>query len=291
MENNEVDKSDYKFNLKNVKFIIDDVEQTFKQNIDKIVPIINSDNNIFSEKITYSKLFEITNQLKLEKWCLEKKSKNIIIDGVGNIAVVYDGNPYVLLYMCLKALKTHNNITFFETTEVHGLSSYIADVISNSAKCNDYFVDIKTVKIDKLSDISKYEDKFEKFITIGEYTNYNLLKLYIKKEIIYSAYGTLSLYMDDKSIEKELLEMDDYVFNNNIKLDLYTEGDVDAVVNKINMSHENFCSVIFSRDIKKVSKFMNHVNSSMIFVNKNPFKHYKFEIEDFKLIKLKKIYL
>ena len=42
-----------------------------------------------------------------------KYTSGKIVDGYGNIAVMYNGDPYVTLRLAIKALKTHNTIVFF----------------------------------------------------------------------------------------------------------------------------------------------------------------------------------
>lgn len=291
-----MDKKDEKnmsnlFDIAKVKKIFQELEDVLKEDVALVSQLIGEDNKTFSERASYSKLLEIIGQVSNEKWCMEKNSKTTIIYGVGNLGVVCNGNAQILLYLCLKALKTHNNITFFETFDVRKTSNYIINKLQQIVKSNGYSAKINLIELNKLKDISNYESKINKFICVGDFENYKLLKLNVNKEIIYNSYGTISLYMDDKSLESILLEMDDYVFENNLKLNLYTNEDVEDVINYINLSGEDYCSVIFSKDIEKVKKFISKVDSNMIYINKNPFQNYKFEIEDVKLVKIKKIYI
>lgn len=277
----------YKDNLKKTKLIIEKIELNLKQNVGPIISLINEDNDTFAEKTALGKLMEIIEQIKSEEWILGKSSKKYVIEPIGNIGVVYDGNPYIFFYLCLKAIKTNNSITFFETRDSHNIANYVMEIVNN-------FIDgnvIEVTKIEKLKDISNYEKSVEKFICVGEHRLYEELKKYINAEIIYSAYGTMSLYMDDTTLKDKLLKIDDYVFENNISLELYVNQDMEDVVRAINTSGEDFCSVIFTKSVDRASYFVNEINSKMIFVNKNPFNEYKLEIDDSKLVRVKKIFI
>lgn len=277
----------YKDNLEKTKLIIEKIELNLKQNVGPVVKLINEDNDVFAEKVALSKLMYVIEQIKSEEWILGESSKKYVIEPIGNIGVVYDGNPYIFFYLCLKAIKTNNSITFFETRDSHKLANYIVELVNNFS--DGRLVNI--IKIEKIKDIGKYEESIEKFICVGEHRLYEELRKSIDTEIIYSAYGTMSLYMDDKTLKDKLLQIDDYVFENNISLELYTDEDTEEVINSINGSGETFCSVIFTKNVEKASHFVNKINSKMVFVNKNPFDEYKLEIDDSKLVKVKKIFI
>ena len=291
MNINEIKKFPTKFNLEKVKKIINQIESTLNKNIGPIVKLINEDNKEFAENLTYSKLTKFIEKIKNETWEIQKNSKYLKIDGLGNIAVIYNGSPEILLYLSLKALKTHNNIVFFENTNIHKASIYIIDLINSILIQNSYTATINIKRAQNFNEIYEYEKNFDKYICIGEIQKFNLLKNNIKKNIIYSAYGTLSLYLDDKNLKDTLLQMDEFIYTNNLNLNLYKDKNVEDVVNKINEKGEDFCSVIFTKDVKKAYYFCENVNSHKIYINKNPFVNYDFYIDDKNLLKQKEIFM
>ena len=287
MNFNEMKKVFSKFNIDKVKQIVEEIENSLKQKVGLMVNLISEDNKEFAENFTYSKIIESIEKAKNEPWELEKNSKSLRIDGIGNIAVVYNGSPEILLYLGVKALKTHNNIVFYEDTNIHKSSNYIIDLINSILNKKDYKTTISIKKIKNFNEIYEDEKIFDSYICIGEISKFNLLKNNIKKNIIYSAYGTVSLYLDDKNLKDTLLEMDEFVFKNNLALDLYKDKNVEDVINKINKKGEDFCFVIFTKDAKKAYYFLENVNSQTVYINKNPFKNYNFFLDDKNLIKKK----
>ncbi|MBP3502190.1 MAG: hypothetical protein J6K42_01760 [Clostridia bacterium] len=282
-------KKDFsKFNIDKVKEILNEIESALKQNVGIIFKLLNEDNKTFAENLTYTKILEIIQNVINEPWELEKNSKNLKVDGLGNIAVVYNGSPDILLYLSIKALKTHNNIVFYEDTKIHKFSTYIINLINTISNKKNYKTTITIKQIKNFNEIYADEKDFDNYICIGEIRRFNLLKRNITKKIIYNAYGTVSLYLDDKNLKNVLLEMDEFIFKNNIALNLYKDKNIEEVITEINKKGEDFCSVIFTKDVKKAYYFLENVNSKMVYINKNPFDNYKFFIDD-KIITKEKI--
>lgn len=278
-----------KFDLKKVKTILEQIEKHIKDNVGPMVSLINEDNKLFAESYSYTKLIETIDRINKEPWILEKRSKSLLIEGIGNLGVIYNENPELLLYLSFKALKTNNNIIFFQKDEDRKINNYIINIINTILEKNNYNTVITIEKIENKKDITKYQNYLDTIICIGEITEYDDLKEFVKTDIIYSAYGTLSLYMDDKDLRNILLDMDEYIFNNNLVLDLYKDEEVKDVIQKINGKGENFCSVIFTKDIKKASDFIENIDSQNVYVNKNPFKNYVFFIDDRRIVKTKNV--
>ena len=278
-----------KFDFKKVRNILDQIEKHIKDNVGPMVSLINEDNSLFCENYSYTKLIETIDRINKEPWILEKRSKHLLIDGIGNLGVIYNGNPEILVYLSLKALKTNNNIIFFQSDENRKINNYIINSINTILEKNNYKAVITIEEMENKKDITKYKNYLNTIICIGEIMEYNNLKELVKTDIIYSAYGTLSLYMDDKDLRNTLLDMDEYIFKNNLILDLYKDQDVKDVIQKINEKGESFCAVVFTKDIKKAYYFIENVDSQNVYVNKNPFKNYVFYIDDRKIVKIKNV--
>ena len=284
-----VNKVCIKFDFKKVRNILDQIEKHIKDNVGPMVSLINEDNSLFCENYSYTKLIETIDRINKEPWILENRSKHLLIDGIGNLGVIYNGNPEILVYLSLKALKTNNNIIFFQSDENRKINNYIINSINTILEKNNYKAVITIEEMENKKDITKYKNYLNTIICIGEIMEYNNLKELVKTDIIYSAYGTLSLYMDDKDLRNTLLDMDEYIFKNNLILDLYKDQDVKDVIQKINEKGESFCAVVFTKDIKKAYYFIENVDSQNVYVNKNPFKNYVFYIDDRKIVKIKNV--
>lgn len=281
-----------KFDIKVVKEIIDNIDFEIRKNVGVLFSSIDDDNKNFYESEMYSKIISILNQLNKEGYIMERNTRDVVYDGLGNIGVFYNGQPEIFLYMTLKALKTHNNITFFEEDEIHRTTKILLDIINRICKKNEYDISINIKRFEELSEIYEYKDNIDKYIFINKYENYiDFTNKIRNKEIIYSSYGTMTLYLDDKNLRDTLMEIDEFVFKNNINQDLVKGDNIIEIVEKINSNIDNFCTVIFTKDSKKACYFIENIKSKNIFVNKNPDKDYVFSIDDNELTMRKKIYI
>ena len=281
-----------KFDIKFLKEIIGNIDFEIRKNVGVLFSSIDDDNKNFYESEMYSKIISILNQLNKEGYIMERNTRDVVYDGLGNIGVFYNGQPEIFLYMTLKALKTHNNITFFEEDEIHKTTKILLDIINRICKKNKYNISINIKRFEELSEIYEYKDNIDKYIFINKYENYiDFTNKIRNKEIIYSSYGTMTLYLDDKNLRDTLMEIDEFVFKNNINLDLVKGDNIIEIVEKINSNIDNFCTVIFTKDSKKACYFIENIKSKNIFVNKNPDKDYVFSIDDNELTMRKKIYI
>ena len=281
-----------KFDIKVVKEIIGNIDFEIRKNVGVLFSSIDDDNKNFYESEMYSKIISILNQLNKEGYIMERNTRDVVYDSLGNIGVFYNGQPEIFLYMTLKALKTHNNITFFEEDEIHKTTKILLDIINRICKKNEYDISINIKKFEELSEIYEYKDNIDKYIFINKYENYiDFTNKIRNKEIVYSSYGTMTLYLDDKNLRDTLMEIDEFVFKNNINLDLVKGDNIIEIVEKINSNIDNFCTVIFTKDSKKACYFIENIKSKNIFVNKNPDKDYVFSIDDNELTMRKKIYI
>lgn len=282
-----------KFNMETVKQIIEDIESAIKENVLSIRNTLNEDNENFLEKNEFSKLLDVIDDIKKEEYVLSKNSSKVIYAGIGNIGVFYNGRPDLFLYLAIKALKTNNNIVLFEKEEQYKTTELLKKIIKNVYEKNNYRLCIETAKLNQLSEVSGEISKFDLFVFINEQQKYRDFCAKNKNGVktICSNYGTMDLFLADKQLENRLLEMDDYIYDNNIDLEIYKNDTVENVVKIINSRKNNYCAVIFTSDKKDAYYFIQNVNSKKVFVNKNPDKEYSFSIADEEFVMCKNVYI
>lgn len=292
MDINEYRKAKFKFNKKIVGEIIKELEEMVKTSVGQLHLAINSDNEEFSETESFSKLVDTIERIKKEDWIIDNNNKSVIYEGLGNIAIVSDCKPDVCLYMILKALKTNNNIAFYIDGKIHEVSKKIIEYADKICKKNEYEFNVDYCDYKDIKELFDTAEIFNTYLFINKPEHYfKFTEKVYDKNVIYSSYGTMSLYLDDRNLKDELLKMDEFVFNNNIDLDLIKEVSVEEAVERINKNIDNYAAIIFTKDTKKAYYFIENVNAKQVFVNINPFKDYLFEIDDNKLTKHKKIYI
>ena len=292
MDFKKLEEKQSRFNNTVVKNIFDKIENQIKSSVGPLHMAVSEDNKEFSETQEFTKLLDTIKRAKNERWIMDDNSKTVMNEGRGSIAAITNDITDVSLYLILKALKTNNKIVLFVEDKIHEVTKKIIEIVNNECKEEKYNTYIDYCEYKDFKEIYDYADKFESFIFINNMDKYFKFTDKVKdKSIIYSSYGTMSLYLDDKNLKDELLKMDEYVFNNNIELDLIKEMSVEEAVERINKNIDNYAAVIFTKDTKKAYYFIENVNAKQVFVNRNPDKEYVFEIDDEKLTNLKRIYI
>lgn len=281
-----------KYNIKLVNEIFDKIENQIKTSVGPLHMAVSEDNKEFSETQEYSNLINTINRAKEEDWIMKNNSKTLMYDGLGSIAAVTDDRSDVSLYLILKALKTHNNLVLFVNDKVHEVTKKLIEIVNKICKEDSYNTYIDYYEYKDFKEIYDYSEYFETVIFVSNIDKYFEYTDKVKdKNIIYSSYGTMSLYLDDKNLKDELLSMDEYVFNNNIDLDLIKEVSVEEAVDRINKNIDNYAAVIFTKDTKRAYYFIENVRAKQVFVNRNPDKEYIFEVADRDFIYKKNIYI
>ena len=281
-----------KFNIDIVKKIFSDIEDLLKQELGPIHMAIREDNKEFLETSEYQKILNVVNRALAEDWIMENSNTKVRYSSIGNIGLVSDGKPEAVLYMALKALKTHNNIVFYVKEDKHQSTDMIIKIVKKACEVNKYNTAIDYIEYTSIDELNKYVKNINQFIFINKYAD--LEKFRGKNpevSTLYSSYGTMSLYLDDKDLKDTLLQMDEYVYNNNIELDLLKDMSVKEAIETINSNEDNYCSVIFTKDRKKAYEFIDGVKSKQVFVNRNPGSEYKFQMDDSSLVIKKEIYI
>ncbi len=281
-----------KYNMSTVKNIITEVENKLKDLVLTLHQDINNDNERYIEKNDISKLLSIVKKIKSEKWIMSENSNNIMYCGIGNVGVSYNGRTDVFLYLALKALKTGNNIIFFED-EPHQATLRIRNAIKEVCQKYQYST---YLEFEKYSDFIGNQSNLKKLnmcIFVNEQQKYFDFCARINNgmKIICSNYGNMDIYIDDIQLKDRLSEMEDYLYQNDIDFELYNDKNVEDVVKKMNAKKHNYCTVIFTSNKQDAYYFLNNIDSEKIFINRNPKDDYDLIMPDDEFVKIKKVYM
>ncbi len=288
-----LEKNHSQFNIAIAKQVVFNIEKIIKENVALFHNCIEQDNKEFFEKFEFSKLLNAIDRINKEEWVMQKNTKTEIYYGIGNIGVCHKCNSDIVLYLILKALKTNNNIVFFEEDNIHQTTKKLIDIVNKECEKVKYNMHVGVEKYNKISEFCNDIGNLNMIIFINESEKYLdfLVRNKFDMKIICSNYRTMDLYLDDKDLKDILLEIDDYVYKNDIELELYKNENVRDVVNRINIGRNNYCAVIFTKNKDDAYYFIRNVKAEKVFVNKNPSTEYEFELKDEELTICKRIYI
>lgn len=282
------DTSNYRFKASIVKKIIEETKIKLEKK-DFFHSAIEIDKKHHPVNIDQNKFIEIINNfLKLDKFNL-KYTTNEIKDGYGNIAVAYDGNPYITLKLALMALRTHNNIVFF-SKKYYAVNTKIIETINKISEENQYAKRFLMVEYDVIDGmVAQNQNFFNLLIYIGDKRKFQPLKRKISIPILFNGYGSVDVYIQNKSFKEILLDMDKFSNENNININYYDNTSLEETLTFVNKYDISDCFVLLSKDTDIIYKFISEVKSKNIYINKNPFEDYSLGIEEEDLIYSKNI--
>ncbi len=278
----------YRFKASLVKDIIKEVKEEFSKK-DFFKSAIEIDKKRHPVNIYDEKFIKIIDEfIEMDKFNV-KYTTNEIKDGYGNIAVSYDGNPYITLRLLLMSLRTHNNIVFF-SKKYYAINTKIIEIINKIAEEKKYIKRFSMVEYDVIDEaIVQNQHFFNLFIYIGDKRKYQTIKKKVSIPILYNGFGVVDVFIHDKSFKDILLDIDKFANENNININYYDDTSVKETLSFINKYEISDCFVLLSRDTEMIYKFISEIKSKNVYINKNPFENYILGIQEKDLIYMKNI--
>lgn len=270
-----------------IKKVLDSVYKSLESNkntIEKMIKLDSEDGN----ELDFEKLKSIVKKyLDYKEIIKEEDIKSQRINGIGNVAVVYDGRPDTTIEMAIKCLLTNNNVTFFPNLDM-ATTKCVLKIFEESMKEIGY--NNTVIKcIDDTEELYDNQDDYDVAVLIGDKYEYYKFKQRFKKDTIYCGFGSIEVYCDDEFFEDEIDKINEFVFNNNYVMNYYDEKDITEAIKNINDATIIDTVVIFTKDSKKALHLVKNIKARKIYVNTFPFDNYTFEFDETKLLLKKQI--
>jgi len=277
---------------KNIKMIIYNIKKSLNINKDLIeetnkLDIKNKNGFILDFNIINNIFSNIDkDNLYYKDVTLSKRDikENIIygkeIMNIGNVIVINDTNPYILIEMIIRNIKAGNKLILANNTYMYLTNKLIVKLVQDILE--EFNISRNLIQLyvtDNYDSLLSNYANIDLVICIG---NANLQKLILNKsknKTIISGYENFDLYIDDikdidflNKIINSNLDISLYI-NSNLNIDYPTAilvNDCDEAIKQINYNGSKFSSSIFTNSSINASKFINQVNSKIITVNTSP---------------------
>lgn len=257
------------------KDLIEKTNQLDKNNNNGFMMDFNIIDNIFSnieDNLLYG---DITLSQKNEELIYGKE----ILDQ-GNVVVITDGNPYVLIEMIIRNIMAGNTTIYSNNGYMFGTNTLIISLIQDIIE--EFNISRYLIQLfisEEFDDILSNFANIDLVICIG---NHNLQQLVLKQsknKTIVSGYEHFDLYVeDDKNID-----FINKLLNSGLDIQLYTNeetkldydnsiivSDIDEAIAQINYNGNRYSSSIFTNSNENASKFIKEVKSKIVTVNTSP---------------------
>lgn len=277
---------------KNIKMIIYNIKKSLNINKDLIEETnkldINNKNGFILDFNIINNIFSNIDKdnLYYKDVTLSKRDikENIIygkeIMNIGNVIVINDKNPYILIEMIIRNIKAGNKLIIANNTYMYLTNKLIIKLVQDILE--EFNISRNLIQLyvtDNYDSLLSNYANIDLVICIG---NANLQKLILNKsknKTIISGYENFDLYIDDikdidflNKIINSNLDISLYI-NSNLNIDYPTAilvNDCDEAIKQINYNGSKFSSSIFTNSSINASKFINQVNSKIITVNTSP---------------------
>lgn len=275
----------YIYDLEKIRSVLLGTINSIKQNKEIFTKAIEED-----KKMGYTeKLEEIIENIKsyvsFNPILTIQDIKAQSMDGYGNIVTIYDGSVEVTIEAIVKTLYTHNNLTLVPNLKL-GINECIVEIIMQEMKKAKYNANIEIC--DNLNKIYSNQNLFDIAVFVGDKYDYKKFKTRFYKDIVYNPYGYLYVYSDNDEFKNILIELDKYAYVKNFGIEYYKEGNIEEVISEINEITSHNTVVILTKNSKNATELIYKLKADKIYVNKNPFVEYKFELNERDLL-MKKI--
>jgi len=282
------DTSKYRFKVNIIKEVLEEFKNRMS-NKNTFGQAIAIDEKHHPVHVSYEKTLEIIDEFINLDVLNVKYTPNEIVDGFGNLAVSYNGDPYITLRLLLMAFRTHNNIVFF-SKKYYAINTKIVETLNMVANKKGYAEKIAMVEFDVIDGvIANLQTFFSKMIFVGDKRDYVQMKKKFVIPTIYCGFGNVDVFIESKEFKNLLLDINQFARDNNIKINYYDDTQIEDTLTFINRFELTDCFVLLSKNTDLIYKFMSMVKAKNIYINKNPFEDYKFNISEQDLIYKKNI--
>lgn len=226
------------------KAIKEEMSRGDNNKVEKIISIIESYKNISIPSVPENQKVAV---------CYSGKSEITITYMLDSILY----NNRVLL--CVNGNKSINEILFKIFSESLMTLKIINQWIDYNSNYNEIF-------------LRDNQDKFERFIYIGDYFEYERFKNFFNRDVEYRNYGTIKLFVDRAKFGEELKKITKYSYDENFSLEVF--DDIDDFINE---SRKEDFAVVFA-DFNIINRLQKELRAEEVLVNTFPYDNYKFEV-------------
>ena len=238
-----------------------------KEIIRKNKELINDANKIdlsHNKKQIKLKEFEnIIESYKNTEILTEKESKRKI--------VIYKGDPYLTLHICLQAVIQNTNLVIINQQFMNGVNSVVIgifDKLLDEFGVSNLIDSFNEFSINHYSEIKKYYDET---IVIGDSCVYQLLSK-TEKNVRFYPYNNIAVYCEDDKLKQLEEAIFIYANENQYEIEVVGADALEEAIERINKDEFKSIAVLITQSNENRERFFYEIKNKEIFVNENPFK-------------------
>lgn len=278
--------------VKQIKSVIIQIEKSLKDNKETIrqANIIDiKNNNGFN--IDFNVIDNIFSNIEKETILYgnvslsQKDNENKLIYGkeildCGNVVVINDGNPYIIIEMALRNIMAGNTTIFSNNGFMFGTNQLIIKIMQSVLEqfnISKYLVQIYISE--NFDEVLSNFANIDLVVCIGDHNLQSMILKKSRNKTIISGYENFDLYIEDDSN----VEFLNKILNLGLNVQVYVNSDIDVnfpntiivsdvdeAIAQINYTGNRYSSAIFTSSTQNASKFIKEVKSKIVTINTSP---------------------
>lgn len=198
----------------------------------------------------------------------------------GNVLVITDGNPYIMIELAIRNIMAGNTTIFLNSGYMYGTNQLLIKIIQSVLEkfnISKYLVQICVSE--KFDEILSNFSNIDFVVCIGDHNLQRRVLVKNKNQVIVSGYENFDLYVEDE----EHIEFVKKIISTGLNIQIYVKdgvnfdfdsamvvSDIEEAISQVNYNGSRYSSSIFTSSSKNASKFIKEVRSSIVTVNTSP---------------------
>ena len=241
--------------------ILNDINNSFIENELLIVETNKKDVDEFKKKVKIKTLIDIIDNYR---------NSNVPIDNNFNRKkhVVYIGDPYLTLNICLQAIINRCKVVLTYSNFMKNVNNIILQLITEVIQKYNMEEYISFLDSYSISEIKSFQDDI---VIVGDTNMYELLKNNVN--VKYFPYNNIVLYTDSNELEdlKEAIYI--VADENKYELEILYDEDIYNVIETINQNELCNTVILLTQNESNIEIFKNSIITKNLYINENPYKN------------------
>lgn len=268
MDNNQIESlqeeaSRYALTPSLLKEILYELKKKIVEKKDLITVANKEDIKVSKKQVKIKELLKIVESYENSECVMNSDERKII---------VYKGDPYVTLHVCLQALTLRNKILLVQNNFMFGVNEVLIKIIETIF--NEYKIsNLITHSNDyDAKEIISFKKMFDQIIIIGDTTMYQQLQDEEGIEVKYYPYNNICIYSDNTEFNKLQEAIFIYANENQYEMEVLYEDNVEDVIHEINANDFIDTAILLTKNAESEELFKVMIENKQVYVNDNPFK-------------------
>lgn len=212
-------------------------------------------------------------QIKVKEFIeiIEKyRKKDCVLKDDERKIVIYRGDPYLTLHICLQAVTQRTKVLLFQQNFMLGVNEILLKIINEALEEFKIFNLINRIENFSVQSFEKVKNFYDEVIIIGDTTTYQMLNN--DNDVKFYSYNNIALYCNSDELEKLQEAIYIYANENEYEIEIIYADDLSEAIELINEDDQKSIAVLLTKSDKDKERFFYEIKNKEIFVNENPFK-------------------